>query len=81
MKYLLLGFEVFNAVIGMIALIKTPSQITQVAVRALVDPVLQEIDSAAKVKINMALADEIIADSVNTLKAALTHHTGVAPTV
>lgn len=80
MKYLLLGFEVFNAVIGMIALVKTPAAISPQSVRALVDPVLQEVETAAKLKINMALADQIITDAANTLKAALTHHAGVAPT-
>lgn len=71
LKYITLGFEVLNAVTTLIAMVRVPALLSAAAVWMLIQPVLSEIEQIANVKINMALAEKITTDAVDTIKAAL----------
>ena len=70
-KYISLGFEVFNAVTTIIAMVKAPALLSGASVWEVIQPVLDEISSIAGIKINDSLAQKITNDAVDTVKAAL----------
>lgn len=69
--YVTLGFEVFNAVTTLIAMVRTPASLSSAGVWAVVLPVLNEVAAVAHVKINFPLARVVVTDAVDTIKAAL----------
>lgn len=71
LAYITLGFEVFNAVTTIIAMVRTPALLNSAAVWAVVLPVLNEVAATAHVKINFPLAKTVVTDAVDTIKAAL----------
>jgi len=70
-KYITLGFEVFNAVTTIIAMVKVPALLNADLVWGAVRPVLSEIADVAHVSINMTVAQKITGDAVQTIKDAL----------
>jgi len=70
-KYITLGFEVFNAVTTIIAMVKVPALLNADLVWGAASPVLSEIADVAHVSINMQVAQKITADAVQTIKDAL----------
>lgn len=71
LAYITLGFEVFNAVTTIIAMVRSPSLLNSQAVWAVVLPVLNEVAAVAHVKINFPLAKTVVTDAVDTIKVAL----------
>ena len=71
LSYITLGFEVFNAVTTIIAMVRTPASLSAQGVWAVVLPVLNEVAAVAHVKINFPLAKTVVTDAVDTIKAAL----------
>lgn len=71
LKYIQLGFEVFNAVMTLIAMIRTPALLNANAAWAVILPVLNETCAVTGVKLNWPLARTISNDAIDTLKAAL----------
>jgi hypothetical protein len=69
--YISLGFEVFNAVTTLIAMVRTPALLNAAQVWAVVVPVLNEVAAVAHVKINFPVAKQVVTDAVDTIKAAL----------
>ena len=71
LAYITLGFEVFNAVTTIIAMVRIPASLSAQGVWAVVLPVLNEVAAVAHVKINFPLAKTVVTDAVDTIKAAL----------
>lgn len=71
-KYLTLGFEAFNAVTTLVAMVRVPASLSGPLVWAVVQPVLLEIQMVAGIKINMNLAQQISDQATATLRLALT---------
>ncbi len=71
LKYIQLGFEVFNAVTTLIAMIRTPALLNSNAAWAVILPVLNEVCAVTGIKLNWPLARTISNDAIDTLKAAL----------
>ncbi len=72
LKYITLGFEVFNAVTTLIVMVRNPTLLNTVTVWNVISPVLVAVTTATGVKVNMAIARQLVIDAVNTLKAILT---------
>ncbi len=71
-KYITLGFEIFNAVTTIIAMVRIPALLSADAVWSVIQPPLLAVAQIANVHINMTLAQKITTDAVDTIKAALT---------
>ena len=69
--YVMLGFAVFNAVTTLVVMIKNPLTLDAAAVWNVIRPVLTEITAATGVVIDMTIAQTLVTDAVNTLKAIL----------
>ena len=72
LQYITLGVEGYNAVTTVAAMVRAPQLLSADAVWGVIQPVLCEIEQIANIKINLALAQQIATDAVNTIKAALT---------
>ena len=71
LAYITLGFEVFNAVTTIIAMLRAPALLNAQSVWAVILPVLNEVAAVAHIKINFVLAKTIVTDAVDSIKAAL----------
>lgn len=72
LKYITLGFALFNAATTIIAMVRVPALLSAIGAWEVIQPALSEIQAVAGIKINMALALQITTDAVNTVKSALT---------
>ncbi len=70
-KYIILGFEAYNASTTLIAMFRHPASLDAGLVWATVQPVLVGVTDATGTKINMVLAQKVSDEAVATIRLAL----------